>query len=104
MSVVKNIVAAIQGRNPEDKPTWVKIGVYIETNEGKQRIKIDALPRDPSWDGWCSVFDDQDRQQSQPRSSGGRQYPSAPPPRQPQPQGGELDDEIPFARVPSFPF
>lgn len=103
MSTVKNIVAAIQGRNPEDKPTWVKIGVYIETNEGKQRIKIDALPRDPSWDGWCSVFDDQDRQ-PQARNSGGRQYPSAPPPRQPQPQGGGFDDEIPFNRVPSFPF
>lgn len=95
MSVVKNLVAAIPGKNEGDKTTWIKVGIYIETNEGKQRIKIDALPRDPSWDGWASVFDDQDRQ-PQARNSGGRQYPSAPAPRQPQPKDGEFDDEIPF--------
>jgi hypothetical protein len=95
MSVIRNVVAAIGGKNENEKTSWIKLGVLIETNDGKLRLKIDALPRDPSWDGWASVFDDQERQ-GQTRNQGGRQYPSAPPPRQPQGGGFVEDTDIPF--------
>lgn len=37
----------------EDKQSWLKVGVLMDTRNGGQAIKIDYLP--PQFDGWLSL-------------------------------------------------
>lgn len=37
----------------EDKQSWLKVGVLMDTRNGGEAIKIDYLP--PQWDGWLSL-------------------------------------------------
>lgn len=37
----------------EDKQSWLKVGVLVDTRNGGQAIKIDYLP--PLFDGWLSL-------------------------------------------------
>jgi hypothetical protein len=37
----------------EDKQSWLKVGVLMDTRNGGEAIKIDYLP--PNWDGWLSL-------------------------------------------------
>lgn len=37
----------------EDKQSWLKVGVLVDTKNGGQAIKIDYLP--PQFDGWFQL-------------------------------------------------
>lgn len=37
----------------EDKQSWLKVGVLMDTRNGGQAIKIDYLP--PMFDGWLNL-------------------------------------------------
>lgn len=63
----------------EDKQSWLKVGVLMDTRNGGEAIKIDYLP--PQWDGWLSL------REPKPKD--------APKPQAPAPQA-DLDDDTPF--------
>lgn len=53
----------IDKRTGEEKKQFTTIGHELENERGSRLIKIDVTP--VGWDGWCSKFDLDDRQQSQ---------------------------------------
>lgn len=64
----------------EDKQSWLKVGVLMDTRNGGEAIKIDYLP--PNWDGWLSL--------REPRAKDAPQSPKAPAPQ------NDLDSDEPF--------
>lgn len=65
----------------EDKQSWLKVGVLMDTRNGGEAIKIDYLP--PNWDGWLSL--------REPKPKDGKsQTQQAPSPQ------ADLDDDTPF--------
>lgn len=36
----------------EEKTSWLKVGILMDTRNGGEAVKIDYLP--PMWDGWLS--------------------------------------------------
>jgi hypothetical protein len=45
-----------QSNENKEKTQWLKVGVLIEKEDGKMRIKLDAIPVG-NWDGWLGVFE-----------------------------------------------
>lgn len=45
-----------QTQSNGEKTTWLKVGVLIEKEDGKMRIKLDSIPIG-NWDGWLNVFE-----------------------------------------------
>ena len=52
-------------KDGETKKRWSKAGAVFNNN-GKLSIKFEAMPADPNWSGWMSIFpDNRNSQQSQ---------------------------------------
>lgn len=91
MSERYNLVIPREGGG--DKTWWQKVGTLWIGPDGKIKMKLDALPLGASnngkpWDGWISVFPDEDKNDRPARNSNGGK-----------PMGRvktDLDDEIPF--------
>lgn len=79
MSIKKEVITkngTYKDKNTgEDKQSWLKVGVLMDTRNGGEAIKIDYLP--PQWDGWLSL------REPKPKD--------AQPPKAPAPQN-DLDD------------
>jgi hypothetical protein len=111
-------IGEYQDRNGDTKGRWLRIGTVFRHDDGGTSIKLDAMPVGvPEWDGWCSVFKREQRDQQgqgqgqgQPRGNNGqgqnqprnnqsqgyssnrRQYAEGPPNDSQMP----FDDDIPF--------
>jgi len=49
-----------QSNENKEKTQWLKVGVLIEKEDGKMRIKLDAIPVG-NWDGWLNVFEKKEK-------------------------------------------
>lgn len=50
----------------EDKQSWLKVGVLMDTRNGGEAIKIDYLP--PLWDGWLSLREPKPKDNTKPQA------------------------------------
>ena len=88
----------------QDKKRWLRIGSVFRHDDGGTSIKLDAVPVGlPNWDGWVSVFkNDQGGQNTQPpqetqqRQAPARQAQRAQAGRESFQPDVNLDDDIPF--------
>lgn len=70
-------------KDGQEKTSWLTIGSMLQADDGKVKLKLDAMPVS-DFDGWVNVFDLDDQQ------AGGA-------PRQAQPAPAPAaDTELPF--------
>ena len=72
----------------EEKTRWTTLGALFEKDNGNMSLKLDSIPVGTDWDGWASVFpdDEEDKpKKGKARRSTRRSAPS-----------DEPDDDIPF--------
>ena len=43
-------------RPTDDKAQYPRIGTVFTDERGQISVKIDTMPLDPAWTGWCNVF------------------------------------------------
>jgi hypothetical protein len=96
--VVASIGTYKDRQTGEEKKRYLTVGKYFIDDDGRQSIKLDALPVGPEWSGWLSLYPVKDRDGNSPRQST-----AAPPARRetartPEPSGGDegRDETIPF--------
>ena len=58
MSEIKDLVHVrnVEGR---DKPIYTNVGILLTKDDGKQSVRLNAIPVD--FDGWLSVFPQRDK-------------------------------------------
>lgn len=57
-------VGSYTGQDGNEKGRWLRIGAVFRHDDGGTSIKLDAMPVGvPDWDGWCSVFVREQRDQ-----------------------------------------
>ena len=57
-------VGSYTGQDGNEKGRWLRIGTVFRHDDGGTSIKLDAIPVGvPDWDGWCSVFKREQRDQ-----------------------------------------
>lgn len=85
----------------EKKKRYITVGKCFTDEQGRQSIKLDAVPVGPAWSGWLSLYPI-DREAQQPRAAA-RQDPMPPGrnqqrtmPPAPPPADNHDDDDIPF--------
>jgi len=49
-----------QSNENKEKTQWLKVGVLLEKEDGKMRIKLDTIPV-AGWDGWLNVFEKKEK-------------------------------------------
>lgn len=59
-------------REGEKKKNYLNVGKAFTDEHGRVSLKLDALPVNPEWSGWISLYpikdrDDRDTQPAQPR-------------------------------------
>lgn len=87
MKQVKKLMAAMGSytdRQGQEKTRWVRIGTMLKADNGKLKLKIDAMPVGSEFNGWVELFDIDDQQKGQ------QQAPA------PAPQADDFSDDIPF--------
>ena len=65
MNYVKDVIATVgeyKTREGEIKKRYQKCGAMFEGEDGRQSIKLDAIPVSPEWSGWFSLFEPRDKQ------------------------------------------
>lgn len=69
-------VGSYTGQDGNEKGRWLRIGTVFRHDDGGTSIKLDAMPVGvPEWDGWCSVFKREQRdQQGQGQGQGQGQH------------------------------
>lgn len=73
-------------RSGQTKGRWQNVGTLFKHDDGSCSIKIDSIPiGHPNWEGWCMLFDFDDKSEQQPQQQR----------RQPQNQQPP-HEEIPF--------
>lgn len=45
-----------------EKKAWQKHGILVVGDDGRMSIKLESLPVGDGWNGWLSVFEQRDRQ------------------------------------------
>ena len=70
-------------KDGQEKTSWLTIGSMLKGDDGKVKLKLDAMPVS-DFDGWVNVFDLDDEN---------RPAASAPPPA---PSGFKQDEDLPF--------
>lgn len=98
--ITHDIVATIgkykDRQTGEEKKQYLTVGKCFTDDQGRQSIKLDALPVAPEWSGWLSLYPVKERQQSDRMPEGRTQPAGMPPaPAQPDPRIDEPDD-LPF--------
>ncbi len=49
--------------NGEERKRWVKCGTaFTDTDTGRLSLKLDAVPVDPQWSGWLTLFEVEQQQ------------------------------------------
>jgi len=75
----------------EEKKQYLTVGKCFTDDQGRQSLKIDAIPVTPEWSGWLSLYPIKDK-----LPEGRTQQRSMPPaPPEPDPRIDEPDD-LPF--------
>jgi hypothetical protein len=59
---VYDIVYAQQSNGDKEKTQWIRVGVLLEKEDGKMRIKLDTIPTG-NWDGWLNVFEKSEKKE-----------------------------------------
>lgn len=55
--LVGNLCAYIKPKKAGEKARYPRIGTVFKGNKTDLfSIKIDSIPIDPDWDGWCNVY------------------------------------------------
>jgi len=87
----KRVIAFVKGK---EKMKAVQVGFAYQTPKGETAVQIDALPRDPSWDGKLLITS----QQAHSDAGGGQSQggPRAPGGGGQAPQRGFEGEDIPF--------
>ena len=47
----------------KDKPRYHNVGIYRESDDGKQSIKLNLIPAG-NWNGWLSIFEQKDKSEA----------------------------------------
>ena len=77
----------------EEKKRHLTVGKCLTDEQGRQSIKLDAVPVGTEWSGWLSLYPVRDRDAGPPLPQGRRTSPGMPP--APDSRIEEADD-IPF--------
>lgn len=103
-TITHDVVATIGSykdrQTGEDKKRYINVGKVFTDDQGRQSIKMDAMPVGQEWSGWLSLYPVKEREQQPPRQSAPpmpavqRSMPPAPP--LPSLLGKDEDDDIPF--------
>tara|TARA_R100001082_G_scaffold107376_1_gene81184 strand:- start:488 stop:748 length:261 start_codon:yes stop_codon:yes gene_type:complete len=67
MRYIKDLVATVgeyKAHDGEIKKRYQKCGAMFEGDDGRQSIKLDAIPVSPDWSGWFSLYEPKDRAQA----------------------------------------
>jgi len=97
--ITHDIVATIgqykDRQTGEDKKRYITIGKCFTDDQGRQSIKLDAVPVSPEWSGWISLYPIKERDGAPPPQS--RQpAPRSTPAAAAQPIDTQEEDDIPF--------
>ena len=78
-----DIVATIgkyKDRQPgEEKKNYLTVGKCFTDEQGRQSLKIEAMPVTPEWSGWLSLYPAKERQPQDRMPEGRQQQRSMPP-------------------------
>lgn len=47
----------------ETKKSWTKAGAVFKNENNRVSIKFEAIPVDPEWSGWMSIFESKPKEQ-----------------------------------------
>lgn len=107
----RNIVTGRKYTTPagEEKTRWTTVGKIFQDDQGREYIKLDVVPL--GWDGFASIFEEQQPQQAAPVGQGyTAQPPQSAPPQQPPlhagapaPWGGGYQAQQPTPAQPAAP-
>lgn len=109
----RNIVTGRKYTTPagEEKTRWTTVGKIFQDDQGREYIKLDVVPL--GWDGFASIFEEQQpQQQAPPGQSYGQQpgyagqSPQSQPPMHagaPAPWGGGYQAQQPAPAQPAAP-
>ena len=67
MTYTKDIIATVGEYKPKEgeiKKRYQKCGALFESEDGRQSIKLDAIPISPDWSGWFSLYEPRERSQA----------------------------------------
>lgn len=69
----RNVVTGRKYLTPqgEEKTKWTTIGKLFQDEQGREFVKLDVMPL--GWDGFASIFEEQQPQQAQPGQAYGHQ-------------------------------
>lgn len=60
-------VGTYRTQQGEERKRWVKCGAaFTDTETGRLSLKLDAVPVDPAWSGWLSLFEVKDKEPGEP--------------------------------------
>lgn len=81
----------------EEKKQYLTVGKCFTDEQGRQSLKLEAMPVTPEWSGWLSLYPARERQQQDQMPPGRTQQRSMPPAPTTAPQTQDDEkDEIPF--------
>ena len=64
MTYTKDLIATVgeyKTKEGEIKKRYQKCGALFEGDDGRQSIKLDAIPVSPDWSGWFSLYEPKER-------------------------------------------
>lgn len=77
-------------KKPGLKNQYPRIGtLFMDTEDGRYSMKIDSVPVDSAWDGWCNVFPPNSR----PKTAKENADEFAPAPTT---EAGDSEEDVPF--------
>jgi hypothetical protein len=87
-------IGKYKDREGNEKKRYVTVGSVFEDANGRQALKLDALPTSPEWTGWIAFYEPKQGDQRPPRQDAHNQAKAngyAPEAKQ-----DDDSDEIPF--------
>ena len=104
MAIKRYDVVAVTGkytdRNGQEESRYLSCGAVFENDRGQLSIKLEGMPVGGEWNGWLSLFEPRQDNQRPAQSRHDEQKANG----YQEPAGNDFDDEIPFMRLPSWPF
>jgi len=94
--IVANIGKYKDRQTGEEKKQYLTVGKCFTDDQGRQSIKLDALPVTPEWSGWLSLYPIKDRQPQDAIPPGRTQQRSMPPAPTSQPAADDDGGKFPF--------
>ena len=80
----------------EEKKQYLTVGKCFTDEQGRQSLKIDALPVNPEWSGWLSLYPVKAHQPQDTLPPGRTQQRSMPPAPTAPAENYDEDEDLPF--------